>query len=48
MTHNSPMGFPVRLENRFMLVARLSFLPLLRKGKKIPIYIIVFREIFLV
>lgn len=36
MTHNSPMEFPVRLENRFMWVAWLSFSPLLRKGKKFP------------
>lgn len=34
MTHNSPMGFPVRLDNRFMWVAWLSFLPLVRKRKK--------------
>lgn len=43
------MGFPVRLDNRFMWVAWLSFLPLVRKrGEKIPIYIIVFTDIFLV
>lgn len=36
MSHNSPMGFPVRLENRFMWVAWPSFLPLLRKRKKFP------------